>query len=117
MGNDWTWGEPNCEKCNVFRERKLKLKNYACQSSDGKNDENVEENGDKKEFEVKSIESMFLLKNGETWFEVSWVGFPNAKDNTFEPLENLLNCKQLLKKFFTNTKSRVKEIKRLVKKR
>jgi hypothetical protein len=50
-----------------------------------------------KQFEVESIVSK-KIKKGKPYYLVKWKGYP-SDDNTWEPLNNLNNCEQILQNF------------------
>ncbi|XP_045509907.1 histone-lysine N-methyltransferase SUV39H2-like [Colias croceus] len=52
---------------------------------------------DRKEFIVESILD-FKFQNGLEYFYIKWKGWPDS-ENTWEPIENLDNCPEILRKF------------------
>ncbi|XP_077977365.1 histone-lysine N-methyltransferase SUV39H2-like [Glandiceps talaboti] len=50
------------------------------------------------EYEVQKIVDYVRDEKGRDWYFVKWKGY-SSKENTWEPLANLMNCKKKLKKF------------------
>ncbi|CAG8813211.1 5391_t:CDS:2, partial [Racocetra persica] len=59
---------------------------------------NVEENGQNdNEYEVEAIIN-WKKENGKDYYMIKWLGY-DERHNTWEPIENLKNCTELLRQF------------------
>lgn len=66
---------------------------------------------DREEYIVEKIDN-FMFEDGKEFFYVKWKGYPNS-DNTWEPIENLDNCPDVIREFVV--KEEVKYCDKIVK--
>ena len=60
-------------------------------------------------YEPEKVIGQRMAKGGVTQFNVKWVGF-EAKHNTWEPIENLAECEDMIAAFKEREKQRVSEV-------
>ena len=60
-------------------------------------------------YEPEKVIGQRMAKGGITQFNVKWAGF-EAKHNTWEPIENLAECEDMIAAFKEREKQRVSEV-------
>ncbi|CAL8070303.1 unnamed protein product [Orchesella dallaii] len=62
-----------------------------------------EEEGEGEEYSVEEILDMKLDNNGKPWFFIKWWNY-GSDDNTWEPIENLSKCQEMVDEFLERRK-------------